>query len=170
MEEVVAVVEDAIIIKIARKAVHDHVKSDIEVAIDFCENQCPLFLQQSCDRLVKVGRSIRSLIELYDIDHMISSSSLYDSLQLVKEECNLLTSGQIKVPKVPFGLTGIDMPIVTLGCMRFQQEWGPRINDMNMIYSDCQNNVYEILKYAICTRMLSTVESVEFQVSRSVKS
>jgi hypothetical protein len=99
------------IVEIARQAVHDYPTSDIEVGINFCESVCPTFLEQSCDRLVKVGRSVRSLIELCDQDSMISIVSLCESLQLIQEECEvllLLQTGKIevKVPKVSFGRTG----------------------------------------------------------------
>ena len=41
------------------------------------------------------------------------------------------------------------MPVITLGCMRFQQEWGPRIQQLNQVGSDVQDNLVAILKRAI---------------------
>jgi uncharacterized protein len=51
------------------------------------------------------------------------------------------------------------MPILTLGCMRFQQEWGPRITNMNMVGSDCQDNLVRILKRAICDFGINHIET-----------
>lgn len=50
------------------------------------------------------------------------------------------------------------MPILSLGCMRFQQEWGPRITNMNMVSSDCQDNLVRILKRAICEFGITHIE------------
>jgi predicted aldo/keto reductase-like oxidoreductase len=41
------------------------------------------------------------------------------------------------------------MPIVTLGCMRFQQQWGASISQMNQVYTDCQDNLLSILRQAL---------------------
>jgi predicted aldo/keto reductase-like oxidoreductase len=80
-------------------------------------------------------------------------------LELLLQECQLLLSKQVKVPKVRFGKTELQMPIVTLGCMRFQQEWGPRITKMNMVGSDCQDNLVAILRRAILEFGISHIET-----------
>jgi predicted aldo/keto reductase-like oxidoreductase len=127
----------------AQKAVAEFSDSDIELAIAFVEKALPEFVGTSNDRLLKVGRSVKSLVE------MVDDLPLESSLELLVEECRLLTSGQVKVPKVKFGKTELEISVVTLGCMRFQQEWGPRITNMNQIGSDCQDNLVAILKQAI---------------------
>jgi uncharacterized protein len=131
---------------VARTAVESFPKSDIELSLSFCSNACPSFVRETNDRHVKVGRSIRNLIELYD---ETKTDILEQCLQLQVQECELIASGNLRVPTVLFGNTGIQMPIVTLGCMRFQQAWGPRIQNMNMVYSDCQDNLLAILRYAL---------------------
>ena len=65
----------------------------------------------------------------------------------------------MQVPKVRFGKTELQMPILTLGCMRFQQEWGPRVANMNMVDSDCQDNLVRILKRAICEFGINHIET-----------
>jgi predicted aldo/keto reductase-like oxidoreductase len=135
----------SVVAKAAREAVARYPDSQIEVALDFCQAQLPEFLSASNDRLLKVGRSIVSLVDLAGEN----DAHLEACLENVIQECRLLVSGTIKVPKVKFGKTDLEMPIVTLGCMRFQQEWGDRIQNMNMIGSDCQDNLVAILKQAI---------------------
>ena len=103
---------------------------------DAARQSCvPTWVGTSTDRLVKAGRCLRSLVELADdndsTNTTLDSAALEASLQLLVDESKLLMSGQVKVPKVAFGhRTDIQMPIVTLGCMRFQEEWGPRIDKM----------------------------------------
>lgn len=131
----------------ARVACSSFPDSDIEAAIHFCQQQEDLqkFIGTSNDRLVKMGRSMRSLLEL------LEGEPLELSLELLVQESQLLVddSVSLEVPRVRFGKTELQMPIVTLGCMRFQQEWGPRITNMNMVGSDCQDNLVEILKLAV---------------------
>lgn len=132
----------------ARDACTAFPDSDIEAAIHFCQQHdesLQKFIGTSNDRLVKMGRSMRSLLEL------LEGEPLELSLELLVQESQLLVddSVSLEVPRVRFGKTELQMPIVTLGCMRFQQEWGPRITNMNMVGSDCQDNLVEILKRAI---------------------
>jgi hypothetical protein len=131
----------------ARVACRTFPDSDIEAAIHFCQQHEHLrqFMGTSNDRLVKMGRSMRSLLDL------LEGEPLELSLELLAQESQLLVDDSIslQVPRVRFGKTELQMPIVTLGCMRFQQEWGPRITNMNMVGSDCQDNLVEILKLAI---------------------
>lgn len=134
------------LVALARQAVETHPHADIEAALEFCETVCPDFCATSNDRLVKLGRSLRSLVELANDN---AEFDLASSLDLQVQECQVLMSGNIRVPTVKFGKTLLDMPVVTLGCMRFQQEWGARITDINMVGSDCQDNLVAILKHAI---------------------
>jgi predicted aldo/keto reductase-like oxidoreductase len=133
----------SVLTETAQKAAAEFPDSDIELAIAFMEKALPEFVGTSNDRLLKVGRSIKSLVE------MVDDVPLESSLEMLVEECRLMISGQVKVPKVKFGKTDLEISVVTLGCMRFQQEWGPRITNMNQIGSDCQDNLVAILKQAI---------------------
>ena len=150
----------------ARQAVKEHPESDVEIAIAFCEKELPEFVGASNDRLVKVGRSLVSLLQLADSSNVGDSNEasapfpLEESLALLLEECRLIVSDQeIKVPTVRFGKTELQMPIVTLGCMRFQQEWGPRITKLNQVGSDCQDNLVAILKTAIIKYGITHIET-----------
>jgi len=152
----------------ARDAVARHAgQSDIEIALDFVEQALPEFMAESNDRLVKLGRRIRYLVEAASKDGEESIIDLEKCLGLLVEESQILLrcfsshsgdsssrNDQFKVPRVRFGKTGLEMPIVTLGCMRFQQEWGPRITHMDQVGSDCQDNLLEILKKAIDVGMV----------------
>ena len=106
------------LVDLAESAAKKFGDSDIELALEFLSTILPSFCAESNDRLVKVGRCVRSLIDLKE------ETDLQKGLELLVEECNLLIQpGGIKVPKVRFGKTELQMPIVTLGCMRFQQKW-----------------------------------------------
>jgi hypothetical protein len=94
-------------------AVQNHPDSHIEMALDFCSKICPSFMAQDNDRLVKVGRSLENMVFLSSHNKI----ELLESLEQLVEECELLCSGQVKVPKVRFGKTEIQIPILTLGCM-----------------------------------------------------
>lgn len=78
------------------------------------------------------------------------------SLQRLVEECKdlaKLLSSPVKVPTVRYGRTGIQMPIVSLGCMRFQQSWnrgGKPINSPDQLEKECQDNLVNILRHSIC--------------------
>ena len=150
----------------ARKAVASFPDSDIEIALEFCQQLIPEFVGASNDRLVKVGRSLKSLIALADhytdqgaLDAAGRTFDLDASLEQVLTECRLIVSGKVKVPKVRFGKTELQMPVVTLGCMRFQQEWGPRITNMNMVKSNVQDNLVDILKTAIVDYGINHIET-----------
>jgi uncharacterized protein len=147
-----------VLVEAARNAVARHPDSGIEVAMEFFRNIHPPFLHESNDRLVKAGRSLVSLI------HSSSSSAsdlevrppqdeepfpLEASIRLLVNEAEMIVGKAVKVPTVRFGKTGLRMPVVTLGCMRFQQAWGPRITTMDGVGSDCQDNLVAILRQAI---------------------
>mmetsp|Transcript_28242 Transcript_28242/g.46775 ORF Transcript_28242/g.46775 Transcript_28242/m.46775 type:complete len:592 (+) Transcript_28242:46-1821(+) len=154
-------------------AVAKYADSHIEIAMEFSSKACPAFVAQDSDRLVKVGRSLENLVFLSKKEG--DKIPLEASLEQLVEECTLLCSGDVKVPKVRFGKTGLQMPIFTLGCMRFQQEWGPGVKNMNMVDSDCQDNLVRILKRAICDFGMNHIEtarvygSSELQLGAALK-
>ena len=140
-------VDDDSLATIAKDAVAQYPDSDIDIAFTFSQATAPAFPPMaSNDRLVKVGRLVASLVRDYADD----ASMMVSGLRLVVQECDLLSRGGdvLRVPTVPFGKTGIEMPIVTLGCMRFQQNWGGKIKTMNEIDADCQDNLVAILRQA----------------------
>ena len=151
--------DDDIVIR-AQNAIQQYPNSDIEVAMAMCPIE---FCSESNDRLLKFGRRIVYMVKQYHKSLQSSSSNkesneeelihpLRLGLQLLIDECHILLKirdTNFKVPTVRFGKTNIQMPIITLGCMRFQQEWGPRITHMNQVGSDCQDNLVAILHQAI---------------------
>mmetsp|Transcript_13604 Transcript_13604/g.17735 ORF Transcript_13604/g.17735 Transcript_13604/m.17735 type:complete len:534 (+) Transcript_13604:49-1650(+) len=55
-----------------------------------------------------------------------------------------------KVPTVRFGRTELQMPILTMGCMRFQQTWCPWNSfDLNDVDKACQENLEKIIARAL---------------------
>ena len=90
-----------------------------------------------------------------EVDRKIKSDA---SLQLLVQECKslakLLTSedGTMKCPTVRYGRTELQMPIVSLGCMRFQQSWnrgGKPVKTAAQIEQDCQDNLVNIIKHSL---------------------
>eukprot|EP00571_Detonula_confervacea_P012771 CAMPEP_0172300094 /NCGR_PEP_ID=MMETSP1058-20130122/2273_1 /TAXON_ID=83371 /ORGANISM="Detonula confervacea, Strain CCMP 353" /LENGTH=629 /DNA_ID=CAMNT_0013009785 /DNA_START=6 /DNA_END=1895 /DNA_ORIENTATION=+ len=132
------------------------------------------------DRLVKIGRNVIATLRygqeaierkgrgesaMMDIwsseeekiigNEIERKTKTDDSLQRLVKECKDLAkvlSSPVKVPTVRYGRTGIQMPIVSLGCMRFQQSWnrgGKTINSPDQLEKECQDNLVNILKHAI---------------------
>mmetsp|Transcript_1325 Transcript_1325/g.2850 ORF Transcript_1325/g.2850 Transcript_1325/m.2850 type:complete len:655 (-) Transcript_1325:174-2138(-) len=133
------------------------------------------------DRLVKIGRSINATLrygqatierknrgesaqmgvwspdeeEEYIGSEVERKIKTDDILQRLVRECKDLAellSSPAKVPTVRYGRTGIQMPIVTLGCMRFQQSWnrgGKPITTPEQLDAECQENLVRILKHAV---------------------
>ena len=134
-------------LRIARSATSDAASTDIEVASLFLRQVCPDFVTKygnDEDRLTKVGRALKDLLKAYT-----SSEEDKDaSLKLLVQNCEMLVKG-LDCPKVRFGKTGVMISRVTCGGMRFQQAWGPAITKMDQVSKECQENVVEILKYAI---------------------
>lgn len=82
---------------------------------------------------------------------MSTDANLVRLVQECKDLTKLLSS-PVKVPTVRYGRTGIQMPIVSLGCMRFQQSWnrgGKSINSPEQLEKECQDNLVNILRHAI---------------------
>ena len=60
------------------------------------------------------------------------------------------SSSNKKVPTVRYGRTGLRMPIVSLGCMRFQQTWnGAAVSSPDQVDGECQDNLVRILRHAV---------------------
>uniref|UniRef100_A0A7S2R028 NADP-dependent oxidoreductase domain-containing protein n=1 Tax=Eucampia antarctica TaxID=49252 RepID=A0A7S2R028_9STRA len=146
----------------------------IVIAKSFISLTCPEFLSSPIshddDRLVKVGRAIKDLLEAAksDEEENVKQSRLEASLALIVEECIALASGSIKVPKVQFGKTNLEMPIVTLGCMRFQQSWMPGIK-MDGVADDCQENLKNIISYAVKDLGINHIETARGYGSSEVQ-
>lgn len=139
-------------------------RRSILVAKIFTSEACPQFLSSSIskddDRLVKVGRSIEDMLEATELDEdeKLNQSSFGASLKMIVDECKALASGAIKVPKVQFGKTNLQMPIVSLGCMRFQQSWKGTVG-MSDVADDCQENVRNIFRYAVKDLGINHIET-----------
>ncbi|KAG7358322.1 aldo/keto reductase [Nitzschia inconspicua] len=147
------------LVDLAKNCVGRHPDSDIEIALAFVKETVPQFAKESNDRLVKVGRNVKSLVR-NDADPDGIVLPIHAALELQVQECHLLSeSASLKVPKVRFGKTNIEMPIITLGCMRFQQRWGDTVQTMNQVYSDCQDNLVAILRRAILDFGINHIET-----------
>eukprot|EP00980_Cylindrotheca_fusiformis_P015231 scaffold4226_cov174-Cylindrotheca_fusiformis.AAC.1 len=147
------------------------------IARRFLANSAPSLLEvldkhpdinSTADRLIKIGRNISATMRYARLtapDKGATGESLYahykdkiaGALQLLSEECKslaeILKGEAPKVPKVRFGQTELEMPVVTLGCMRFQQSWNrgkpeDKVLDMSKVDDGCQKNLVEILRYA----------------------
>jgi len=116
----------------------------ISIARKFLEKASPTFLEHKLssddDRLVKVGRSLADLVASADKNQSqqksLGEEILKHALLNVVDQCEILASNDMKVPKVRFGKTGIDMPVLTLGCMRFQHTWDGTFADFDKVNQD----------------------------------
>lgn len=149
-------------------------QTSISIAKKFLAVTCPTFLgskaSEDADRLVKVGRSISGLVSIANNGEQ-SKDQLIAGLNGIVEQCSVLATGNVKVPKVRFGKTELQMPIVSLGCMRFQQTWDrTKIKDLKDVKENQQENLVNILKYSIETLGINHIEtanmygSSEFQL------
>jgi predicted aldo/keto reductase-like oxidoreductase len=147
-------------------------KISIAIAKKFLTKACPAFLEaktsHDVDRLVKVGRSLADLVSLDDDDDE-SEKYLSAGLSSIIEQCDILATNDFKVPKVRFGKTDLQMSIVTLGCMRFQQTWAPSIKDLKDVKQDCQQNLYNLLKYSIEERGINHIETANMYGSSEIQ-
>lgn len=148
----------------------------ISIAKNFLSKAAPKFLESSAskddDRLVKVGRSVSDLVSIAKFD--AENDDLSHGLSHIVQQCDVLSS-EFKVPKVRYGKTGIQMPIVSLGTMRFQQTWNGSMDDMDKVDAAVQANLVAILKHAICDLGINHIEaargygSSEMQVGAALK-
>jgi uncharacterized protein len=132
----------------------------------FLTSTCPAFLEaldstaaSSADRLLKAGRNILATVEYAKASGSDDKmDKVNGALSLLVEECSamavILSNKETrKVPKVRYGKTELQMPIVSLGCMRFQQSWNrdgaTNVSKIDQVDQDCQDNLYHILKYAV---------------------
>lgn len=125
--------------------------------------------KSTADRLIKIGRNVSATMryarrtapkeegKTEESVYAHSKTKIAATLRLLAEECSglsaILKGNAPKVPKVRFGKTELQMPIVTLGCMRSQQSWNrakpeDQVLDMSKVEEDCQKNLVEILRYA----------------------
>lgn len=156
-------------------------KLSISIAQKFLKKSSPKFLESELssddDRLVKVGRSLSDLVASTDknSDGKEGEEILKQALLNVVDQCDILASPDMKVPKVRFGKTGIDMPVLTLGCMRFQHTWDGNFSDFNKINPDCQDSLTETIYYAVKHLGINHIEtarnygSSELQIGQALK-
>ena len=152
------------------KDLQDEKKAE-QVARIFLAKTCPQFLEvldkdsspSTQDRLVKAGRNILASIKYAqtntkdNADDETRMAKVADgALTLLVEECstmaNILSGKETRrVPTVRYGKTELKMPLVTLGCMRFQQSWNragaTNITQIDQVEKDCQENLVSILRY-----------------------
>lgn len=134
-----------------------------DVAKAFLAATCPSFLEvldaspSSTDRLIKAGRCVQATVKMAAKGDALAEKTT-GALELLVEECstmaNILSGKETrKVPTVRYGKTELQIPLVTLGCMRFQQSWnrggGDPITKIEQVEAECQENLVNILKYAI---------------------
>ena len=146
------------------------------IAKHFLIKAAPQFLDSSAskdeDRLVKVGRSVADLILLAESSD--EKDQIINGLTHIVQQCDVLSS-DFKVPKVRYGKTGLEMPIISLGTMRFQQTWGGKIDNFDKINPKVQANLVAILKHAICDLGINHIEaargygSSDFQIGYALK-
>lgn len=127
------------------------------------------------DRYVKIGRSILSMFYTEDGKRILceddnnsdaespsitwkgmNAKKLESSLENIMNDSLLLlkiNSDGLQVPKMRFGKTELEMPVMTLGTMRFQQTWNrdssrPPILNIEDISDECQENLRQVLRYS----------------------
>ena len=104
-------------------------------------------LGNEIDRKMKSDASLQLLVqECTALAKLLSSSSSSDD--------NDSSTRTLKCPTVRYGRTELQMPIVSLGCMRFQQSWNrgggnKPIKSSDQINKECQDNLVNIIKYAL---------------------
>ena len=151
-----------VMIKIARRFLLKSAPSLLDVLDEHSDTK------SASDRLVKIGRNVSStmrharrtasslaLVEEAKGEELYSypKEKIDASLGLLADEsldlAALLNGEAPKVPKVRFGKTELQIPVVTLGCMRFQQSWNAdAVQDMTKVEDDCQENLVNILRNA----------------------
>lgn len=153
----------------------------ISIARKFLENASPKFLEcdlsSDDDRLVKVGRSLSDLVDSADkhSNREEGEDILKQALLNLVDQCEILASYDMKCPKVRFGKTEIDMPMLTLGCMRFQHTWDAAFSDINKVNPDCQDGLTETIYYAVKHLGINHIEtarsygSSELQIGKALK-
>lgn len=153
----------------------------ISIARKFLENASPKFLEcdlsSDDDRMVKVGRSLSDLVDSADkhSNREEGEDILKQALLNLVDQCEILASYDMKCPKVRFGKTEIDMPVLTLGCMRFQHTWDAAFSDINKVNPDCQDGLTETIYYAVKHLGINHIEtaraygSSELQIGKALK-
>ena len=116
------------------------------------------FAAKDEDRLVKVGRSIVDLFDIDSDDSVLLTQGLTHIIESTQILSHIGPNTEVKVPTVRFGKTELQMPIVTLGTMRYQQTWGGNINDMEKIDAKGQENLLAIMRHAIKNLGINHIE------------
>jgi hypothetical protein len=150
-------------------------QTSISIANKFLSKACPEFLKSKAgmdqDRLVKVGRSVADLVRIANDDVTGKGDKMSTGLVSVVDQCDMLAKG-LKIPKVRFGKTNLQMSIVTLGTMRFQQTWGSHITELKVgdnVMEACQENIVDILKYAINEVGVNHIETANMYGSSEIQ-
>ena len=122
------------------------------------------------------------MFKLYSAIHSCvvnDEKNLPSVLANLESKYKLIADPSAKVPTVAFGKTGIDMPTLTLGTMRFQETWnGAKHTDPAKIDADvdsaCQANLKATLLYAL-ERGINHIETArgygasEIQLGKAIK-
>ena len=104
-------------------------------------------IELSSDNELKIYRQLVNVNDIHT-SNGISNSEKYELLQRRHNELvSLYSMTSFTCPKVRFGRTGLQMPILTCGGMRQQQTWSPPA-DMTLadINKDIQANFAAIVK------------------------
>lgn len=157
-------------------------QESVSIATHFLASASPEFLNSSMardeDRLVKLGRSI---VDLVGSKSSYNKDQVEHGLFHMVQQCEILSQispdplHSLKVPKTRFGKTEIQMPVVSLGTMRFQQTWGQNINDIGNVDPRGQDNLLAILRHAIFHLGINHIEcarsygSSELQMGEALK-
>lgn len=83
-----------------------------------------------------------------EVDRTFRTNANLNRLVRECQDLTTLLSSSVKIPTVRYGRTNIQMPIVTLGCMRFQQSWNQPITTPEQLNQECQDNLVNILRHA----------------------
>jgi hypothetical protein len=111
------------------------------------------------DRLSKYGKCLVDAFSHLPSDAAFPSPQLAGRLSKVHDMVSSLQAlsaglsspplhSSLRVPRVPFGKTGLDISVVTVGCMRWQQTW-KQLPDMSSVKEECQENLVATMKRAI---------------------
>lgn len=159
---------DAAVASEAVNILTDEAEKCIQIARSFLDKTCQELLatldnsKDSNDRLIKIGRNIQATLTFANAttdDKNNREEKAVGALSLLAEECaglaKILSGNETRrVPKVRYGKTEIQMPVVTMGCMRFQQSWNrgdksTNVENIDQVDKECQENLVNILKHSI---------------------
>ena len=131
-------------------------------------------LASDSDRLVKLGRSLSGLTKMVNAGETAEENLNHFHSHIV-DRFDILLLEDWKVPKVRFGKTELQIPIVSLGCARFQQTWERNLSDINDVDDEVQRNLFNILKHAFLNLGINHIENAgsygcsELQMGQALK-